>query len=103
MFFTCKILTFVIFSTAVFCVPRCVRAEEPKPQYESDDSIIATVTGRLSTVWDTGKLFYASVKAGGKSIEIDPADCPKITKELLDFINTQGGGIITDVQIVATG
>jgi len=76
---------------------------EPDPQVKAHNSIVATVTGQLSTTWDSGKLFYASVKAGGTEIELDPAACPKVTRELLEFSNTQGGGLVSDIQVEAKG
>lgn len=77
--------------------------ESNSPQVTARDSIVATVTGRLTTVWDNGKLFYASAKAGGTEIELDPVGCPNVTRELLDFINTQGGGFISSVEVQVTG
>ena len=76
---------------------------EPDPQVKARNSIVATVTGQLSTTWDSGKLYYASVKAGGTEIELDPAACPKVTRELLEFLNTQGGGLVSDIQVEAKG
>lgn len=76
---------------------------ENKPQLQAGDSIEATIVGSLSTAWDARTLFYASVHAGGTEIELDPAGCNAITTELLDYINTQGGGPITDTQVKVNG
>lgn len=77
--------------------------KDAMPKVRADDSIEATIVGRLTTKWDARTLFYASVHAGGTEIEVDPAGCNRITTELLDYINTQGGGIITDTQVEANG
>jgi hypothetical protein len=77
--------------------------EDAKPKVRADDSIEATIAGQLTTKWDARTLFYASVHAGGTEIELDPAGCNRITTELLDYINTQGGGVITDIQVEVNG
>lgn len=76
---------------------------DAKPKVRADDSIEATIVGQLTTMWDARTLFYASVRAGGTEIELDPAGCNRITTELLDYINTQGGGVITDTQVEVNG
>jgi hypothetical protein len=76
---------------------------DPELQVKAQDSIVATITGNLSTTWDTGRLYYACVTAGGAEIELDPVGCPKVTRELLEFINTQGGGIVSALQVEAKG
>ena len=77
--------------------------KDAKPKVKADDSIETTTVGKLTTKWDARTLFYASVHAGGTEIELDPAGCDRITTELLDYINTQGGGIITDTQVDVNG
>jgi hypothetical protein len=72
-------------------------------QASSRDSIVATVTGNLRVTWNPGVVYYASVSAGGTEIELDPAGCPDVTRELLEHMNTQGGGLITAVQAEAKG
>ena len=77
--------------------------KDAKPKVRADDSIEATIVGKLTTKWDARKLFYASVHAGGTETELDPAGYDRITTELLDYINTQGGGVITDTQVEVNG
>jgi hypothetical protein len=77
--------------------------EDAKPKVRAGDSIQTTIVGQLSTKWDARTLFYASVRAGGTEIELDPAGCSRITSELLDYINTQGGGVITDTEVEVNG
>jgi hypothetical protein len=77
--------------------------KDAKPKVRADDSIETTAVGQLTTKWDARTLFYASVHAGGTEIELDPAGCDRITTELLDYINTQGGGVITDTQVEVNG
>jgi hypothetical protein len=76
---------------------------DAKPKMRADDSIEATIVGELTTMWDARTLFYASAHAGGTEIELDPAGCNRITTELLDYINTQGGGVITGTQVEVNG
>lgn len=77
--------------------------DEPEVQVKPHDSIVATITGHLSVTWDTEKLHYACITSGGAEIELDPVGCPKVTSELLGFINTQGGGLVSAVQAEAQG
>lgn len=76
---------------------------DAKTKVRADDAIEATIAGKLTTMWDARTLFYASAHAGGTEIELDPAGCDRIASELLDFINTQGGGVITDIQVEVNG
>lgn len=69
----------------------------------SSSSITANVTGELQRVSDTGTLFYACVGAGGTWIELAPAGCPKVTRELLEFHLTQGSSVVTGNEVEATG
>src|SRR5262245_44632688 len=77
--------------------------KDAKTKVTADNSIEATIAGQLTTKSDARTLFYASVQAGGAEIELDPAGCNRITTELLDYINTQGGGVITDTQVEVNG
>lgn len=77
--------------------------DEPERQMKAHDSIVATVTGHLFVTWDTGVVYHACALAGGALIDLDPAECPKVTRELLEYRNTQGGSVVTAVQVEATG
>lgn len=72
-------------------------------QASSRDSIVATVTGSLFLTWNPGVVYYACVMAGGTEIELDPLGCPDVKRELLEFMNTQGGGIVSAVQTEVKG
>lgn len=99
--FTCVLCSMLSLPLAATSYP--VSDEQADVQVKADDSIFAIVTGNLRTTWNPGKLYYACVVAGGTEIELDPADCPAITKELLEYIYTQGGGIISAIQVEAQG
>lgn len=94
----CSVLSLV--ATAITCP---ASDDEPEVQVKARDSIVATVTGDLSTTWNPGELHYACVEAGGTEIELDPADCPAVTRELLEYMGSQGGGFISATQVEAKG
>jgi hypothetical protein len=96
-----KVISFVLAASAL--TGPMLFAQDSPEKYKADDSIEATIVGKLTTLWDARKLFYASVHAGGTETELDPAGCDRITTELLDYINTRGGGVITDTQVEVHG
>lgn len=99
--FTCVLCSVLLLSTAA---TTCVASDdEAKVQFKANDSIVATVTGNLLCTWKPGKLHYACVRAGGTEIELDPAECPIVIKELLELRNTQGGGAVSTIQVEAKG
>jgi hypothetical protein len=96
-----RVISFVLAASAL--TGPMLFAQDSPEKNKAGDSIEASIVGRLTTKWDARTLFYASAHAGGTEIELDPVGCDRITSELLDFINTQGGGVITDYQVEANG
>ncbi|MCA8998838.1 MAG: hypothetical protein KDA80_17700 [Planctomycetaceae bacterium] len=80
-----------------------IEAADPSPQLEAIEEIEVKLTGRLSTFWNEAGLILATVEASGVVVELDPAGCPRITQELLDYIKEQGGGFIAATQADVAG
>ena len=99
---TFTILCLIVYSTGV-ASNFAELDDDQAPQLKAHDSIVATVTGKLYTVSNHPELYYAAVIAGGTEIELDNVDCPDVTRELLEWNRTGGGGPTTAVQIVAKG
>lgn len=107
VFALCTLLLLLAGMPRAVAKPTTEAAKQAAPvvqsQVQPTEEIVATVTGSLTTAWNPDTLHYASVKSSGGEILLDPVGCPLVTRELLEFQRSQGGGIITGVQVRAKG
>ena len=101
-----RCLDFLAVTAWAFVATSALTSLASEPDAPPSEGVIRVqFAGRLQTGWSENgpRLVFATIQAGGTNVQIDPAGCPKITSELINYNNELGGDWISETRAVIEG